>query len=60
MAVNLLTPARPQAATLPKAVPGTNLPVVINPHGGPWARDVWGYNPEVQLLANRGYAVLCR
>lgn len=35
-----------------------NLPVVINPHGGPWARDVWGYNPETQFLANRGYAVL--
>lgn len=35
-----------------------NLPVVINPHGGPWARDSWGYNPEVQFLANQGYAVL--
>ncbi len=35
-----------------------NLPVVINPHGGPWARDRWGFNPEVQFLANRGYAVL--
>jgi dipeptidyl aminopeptidase/acylaminoacyl peptidase len=35
-----------------------NLPAVINPHGGPWARDEWGYNPEVQFLANRGYAVL--
>lgn len=35
-----------------------NLPAVINPHGGPWARDYWGYNPEVQFLANRGYAVL--
>jgi len=34
------------------------LPVVINPHGGPWARDEWGFNPEVQFLANRGYAVL--
>lgn len=34
-----------------------NLPVVINPHGGPWARDRWGFNPEVQFLANRGYAV---
>lgn len=33
------------------------LPVVINPHGGPWARDYWGFNPEVQFLANRGYAV---
>ena len=35
-----------------------NLPVVINPHGGPWARDSWWFNPEVQFLANRGYAVL--
>lgn len=33
------------------------LPVVINPHGGPWARDCWGYSSEVQFLANRGYAV---
>lgn len=33
------------------------LPVVVNPHGGPWARDVWDFNPEVQFLANRGYAV---
>jgi len=44
--------------TLPQGVPAKNLPVVINPHGGPWARDVWGFNPEVQFLANRGYAVL--
>jgi dipeptidyl aminopeptidase/acylaminoacyl peptidase len=44
--------------TLPKGVASTNLPVVVNPHGGPWARDIWRYNPEVQLLANRGYAVL--
>lgn len=35
-----------------------DLPLVVNPHGGPWARDAWGYNPEVQFLANRGYAVL--
>jgi dipeptidyl aminopeptidase/acylaminoacyl peptidase len=34
------------------------LPVVVNVHGGPWARDSWGFNPEVQFLANRGYAVL--
>jgi dipeptidyl aminopeptidase/acylaminoacyl peptidase len=34
-----------------------NLPVVVNPHGGPWYRDQWGFNPEVQFLANRGYAV---
>lgn len=33
------------------------LPVVINPHGGPWSRDTWGYSSEVQFLSNRGYAV---
>jgi dipeptidyl aminopeptidase/acylaminoacyl peptidase len=44
--------------TLPKGVPARNLPVVVNPHGGPWFRDSWGYNPEVQFLVNRGYAVL--
>ena len=44
--------------TLPKGREPKNLPVVINPHGGPWARDYWGFNPEVQFLANRGYAVL--
>lgn len=44
--------------TLPKGAEAKNLPVVINPHGGPWARDSWGYNGEVQFLANRGYAVL--
>lgn len=44
--------------TLPKGVDPKNLPVVINPHGGPWARDNWGFSPEVQFLANRGYAVL--
>ncbi len=44
--------------SLPKGREPKNLPVVVNPHGGPWHRDVWGYNPEVQLFANRGYAVL--
>ena len=44
--------------TLPKGRPAKNLPVVINPHGGPWARDYWGFNPMAQFLANRGYAVL--
>ena len=43
--------------TLPKGVAAKNLPVVVNPHGGPWARDQWRFNPEVQFLANRGYAV---
>ncbi|MDN3577811.1 S9 family peptidase [Chitinimonas viridis] len=44
--------------TLPLGSEGKNLPVIVNPHGGPWARDSWGFNPEVQFLANRGYAVL--
>lgn len=44
--------------TLPKGIEPKNLPVVVNPHGGPWARDSWGFNPEIQFLANRGYAVL--
>jgi dipeptidyl aminopeptidase/acylaminoacyl peptidase len=46
--------------TLPKGYTietAKNLPVIINPHGGPWARDNWGFNPEIQFLANRGYAV---
>lgn len=43
---------------LPKDKEAKNLPVVINPHGGPWARDMWGFNAESQFLANRGYAVL--
>ena len=44
--------------TLPKGMKSKNLPVIINPHGGPWARDTWGFIPDVQFLANRGYAVL--
>jgi dipeptidyl aminopeptidase/acylaminoacyl peptidase len=47
----------PGYLTLPVGRPAKNLPVVINPHGGPWHRDSWGFNPEVQFLANRGYAV---
>jgi len=43
--------------TVPKGMPQKNLPVVVNPHGGPWYRDSWTFNPEVQFLANRGYAV---
>jgi dipeptidyl aminopeptidase/acylaminoacyl peptidase len=43
--------------TLPRNAPKGPVPVVVNPHGGPWVRDSWGYNPEVQFLANRGYAV---
>jgi dipeptidyl aminopeptidase/acylaminoacyl peptidase len=44
--------------TLPKGIMAKKIPVVINPHGGPWYRDGWYFNPEVQFLANRGYAVL--
>ena len=43
--------------TLPKGSNGKKLPVVVNPHGGPWARDTWGYRSEIQFLANRGFAV---
>ena len=43
--------------TLPVGSDGKNLPVVVNPHGGPWARDTWGYRSEIQFLANRGFAV---
>lgn len=38
--------------------PHKPLPLALLVHGGPWARDEWGYNPVFQLLANRGYAVL--
>lgn len=44
--------------TLPKGFGEKNLPLVVVPHGGPWARDKWGYNSYAQFLANRGYAVL--
>lgn len=48
----------PAYVIVPKGTDGKNLPAVIFPHGGPWARDEWGYNPLAQFLANRGYAVL--
>ena len=44
--------------TLPKGSSGKNLPLIVNPHGGPSYRDSWGYSSVVQFLANRGYAVL--
>jgi dipeptidyl aminopeptidase/acylaminoacyl peptidase len=44
--------------TLPIGSKKKDLPVVVNVHGGPWARDTWGFNPEVQFLASRGYAIL--
>jgi dipeptidyl aminopeptidase/acylaminoacyl peptidase len=43
---------------LPKGVPAKGLPAIVVPHGGPWARDSWGFNNLAQFLANRGYAVL--
>lgn len=48
----------PAYLTLPKGVAAKDLPLVVFPHGGPWARDTWGYNTYAQFLANRGYAVL--
>lgn len=49
----------PAYLTLPVGVEGKNLPVIVLVHGGPKGpRDYWGYNSEVQFLANRGYAVL--
>ena len=45
-------------ATFPPDGERSGLPVVLNVHGGPWARDVWGYNPTPQWLANRGYLCL--
>jgi len=44
--------------TLPVGREPKNLPVVINPHGGPWHRDSWTFSPEVQFLVNRGFAVM--
>jgi dipeptidyl aminopeptidase/acylaminoacyl peptidase len=48
----------PAYLTLPKGVEAKNLPLVVNPHGGPWGRNSWGYSTYAQFLANRGYAVL--
>ncbi|HEX8175568.1 MAG TPA: S9 family peptidase [Pyrinomonadaceae bacterium] len=48
----------PAYLTLPRGVAPKNLPLIVVPHGGPWARDNWGYNSIAQFLANRGYAVL--
>ena len=42
-------------ATFPPGADRRNLPMVLNVHGGPWARDAWGFDPEAQWLANRGY-----
>jgi dipeptidyl aminopeptidase/acylaminoacyl peptidase len=48
----------PAYLTLPKGVEAKNLPLIAFPHGGPWARDNWGYDSFAQFWANRGYAVL--
>lgn len=48
----------PGYLTLPKGLPAKNLPLVVWPHGGPWARDTYGFDRYAQFLANRGYAVL--
>lgn len=48
----------PAYLTLPKGITPKNLPTVLLVHGGPWARDTWGYDALAQFLANRGYAVL--
>jgi dipeptidyl aminopeptidase/acylaminoacyl peptidase len=44
--------------TLPAGREPRDLPLVVHPHGGPWARDEWGFDPELQFLASRGVAVL--
>lgn len=48
----------PAYLTVPKLADAKNLPAVVFVHGGPWARDHWGYNSYAQFLANRGYVVL--
>jgi dipeptidyl aminopeptidase/acylaminoacyl peptidase len=48
----------PAYLTLPLGKEAKNLPLIVFPHGGPWARDSWGFNGYAQFLANRGYAVL--
>jgi len=45
-------------ATFPPDGPGAGLPTVLNVHGGPWARNAWGYDAEAQWMANRGYLCL--
>ena len=48
----------PALLTLPRGFDPVKLPLLVIPHGGPWARDDWGYDPHSQFFANRGYAVL--
>jgi dipeptidyl aminopeptidase/acylaminoacyl peptidase len=44
--------------TFPLGIEPRNLPMVVYVHGGPWSRDVWGFHPTAQWLANRGYICL--
>ncbi len=48
----------PAYLTLPKGLKASQLPLIVFPHGGPWARDSFGYDTYAQFLSNRGYAVL--
>jgi dipeptidyl aminopeptidase/acylaminoacyl peptidase len=48
----------PAYLTLPKGLEAKNLPLIVFPHGGPWARDSFGFDTFAQFFANRGYAVL--
>ncbi len=48
----------PAYLTVPKYQTTKKLPLVMLIHGGPWARDNWGYHPYAQFLANRGFVVL--
>jgi dipeptidyl aminopeptidase/acylaminoacyl peptidase len=44
--------------TFPPGVERRDLPALLDVHGGPWARDDWGYDPEAQWMANRGYVCI--
>ncbi|MGD0842541.1 MAG: alpha/beta fold hydrolase, partial [Candidatus Acidiferrales bacterium] len=48
----------PAYLILPKDAAAKDLPILVIPHGGPWARDAWGYNALAQFFANRGYGIL--
>jgi len=56
----LTIPASSRASAVDSLAGGEskNLPMILNVHGGPWVRDSWGYHPEAQWFANRGYACL--
>ncbi len=56
--LNLVSYLTLPASANDKARPDKPIPMVLFVHGGPWARDSWGFNPYHQWLANRGYAVL--